>query len=434
MELITVVVFCILLLACISWNLSILYALAAGLLLFLLYGRRKGFLWVELKDMALSGLKTVKNMLLTFLLIGMMTALWRAAGTVPVIVCYAAGLIRPSVILLMTFWLNCGISVLTGTAFGTAATMGVICMTVASGMQIDPLLVGGAVLSGVFFGDRCSPVSTSALLVSELTGTVIFDNIKRMIRSSVVPFLLTSGIYALIGLLSHYGGELPDLAAVFGREFVLSWIALLPAILILLLSLKRVNVRTAMSVSILSAIPICVFVQRMPLKELPMLLLTGYRAGDAEVGAMLNGGGMTSMLQVAAIISISSAYAGIFRKTGLLDGIKDSIQRFSRRTNPYAATLLTGVIAAMMACNQVFATMLTAQLCGELQPDKEQLALDLEDTAIVISPLIPWSIASAVPLSTIGAPAASVLLACYLYLLPLWRLLLSGKKRKNLTA
>ena len=82
----------------------------------------------------------------------MLTALWRAAGTIPAIVSYCAGLMNPSVMILMAFLLNALVSVLTGTAFGTAATMGVICMTMAKAMGCNEILAGGAILSGVFFG------------------------------------------------------------------------------------------------------------------------------------------------------------------------------------------------------------------------------------------------------------------------------------------
>ena len=81
----------------------------------------------------------------------------------------------------------------------------------------------------------------------------------------------------------------------------------------------------------------------------------------------------------------------------------------------------------MIACNQSLATLLTAQLCEELYTRRSDLALDLEDTVIVIAPLIPWSIAGAVPLASIGAPDSSILFAVYLYLLPLYRLI-SGKR------
>ena len=67
-------------------------------------------------------------------------------------------------------------------------------------------LLGGAMLSGVYFGDRCSPVSTSALLVSELTETNIYDNIKRMLKTALVPFLLSCGVYAALGMAKSGSG------------------------------------------------------------------------------------------------------------------------------------------------------------------------------------------------------------------------------------
>ena len=145
--------------------------------------------------MLVSGILTAKNILIVFVLIGMMTALWHACGTIPFIICHAAKLLRPEVILLVSFLLNCALSVLTGTSFGTAATIGVICMAMGVSAGASPLLLGGAILSGAFFGDRCSPFSTSALLVSELTKTSIFDNIKNIVRTAWFPFLLTYILY-----------------------------------------------------------------------------------------------------------------------------------------------------------------------------------------------------------------------------------------------
>ena len=80
-----------------------------------------------------------------------------------------AGLISPAAFPLLAFLLCTAMSFLTGTSFGTAATVGTICMTMAAAMGLSPVLAAGTILSGSFFGDRCSPMSTSALLVSALT-------------------------------------------------------------------------------------------------------------------------------------------------------------------------------------------------------------------------------------------------------------------------
>ncbi len=431
MEWLTLGLFCAALLLCVVFDLPILLALAAGLLLFLLYGRRRGSSWRELIGAALSGIGTVKNILITFFLIGVLTALWRAAGTVPVIVCYASALIRPSVFLLMTFLLNCGVSVLTGTAFGAAATMGVICAAIGAALGVDVRLVGGAVLSGVYFGDRCSPVSTSALLVAALTETDIFHNIRRMLHSALVPFLLSCAVYALLGLFSGRAGEVPDLRALFEREFALHWLALLPAAVILLLSALRVNVKAAMAASILTALPLCLMMQRAEPLALLKMSFTGFHAADPEVGRMLDGGGVFSMLKVAGIVCLSSSYSGIFQKTGLLDGMKRAVDALARRTTPFAAMLCTSALTGMVACNQTLTIMLTSQLCGGSELDGADFANDLEDTAVILAPLVPWSIAGGVPLAAVGAPVSALLLACYLYLLPLWRLAVSLRQKRR---
>ena len=402
--------------------------------LFLLYGRRRGFSWRELGRMALDGVLTVRNILITFVLIGVLTALWRAAGTIPVIVCYASALIRPSIYLLMTFLLNCGVSVLTGTSFGTSATMGVICAAMGATMGVDPRLIGGAVLSGVYFGDRCSPVSTSALLVAELTHTSIFDNLRSMARSALVPFLLSCAVFGVLGSLSARSGELLDLRALFGRAFTLHPLALLPAAVILLLSALRVSVKLAMLASILTAVPLCVALQHVVPAELLRIALTGYRAADAEVASMLDGGGILSMVRVSGIVCLSASYSGIFRKTGLLDGAKRGIEALAAKSTPFAAMLCTSIVGGMVACNQTLTTMLTHQLCLGLKQDDGSYALDLEDTAIIVSPLVPWSIAGGVPLAAVGAPTSALLFACYLYLLPLWRLGLSFIHAKKTAA
>ena len=115
--------------------------------------------------------------------------------------------------------------------------------------------------------------------------------------------------------------------------------------------------------------------------------------------------------------------SGLFRKTGLLDGIRRLVERLTEKTNSFTAILCTSIGTSMLACSQSLAAMLTGQLCEPLVKDKSEFALALEDSVIILAPLIPWSIAGAVPLASLGAPLASLPAACYLYLLPLWRLL-----------
>lgn len=424
---IVLLLFCAALVGCVALDLSVLYALTAGLGLFLWYGRRQGHSWKALEEMAFSGVKSVKNILLAFVLIGMLTALWRAAGTISTIICYTAGLIRPDLMVLLVFLLNCLVSFLTGTSFGTSATMGVICMSVATAMGVPPFWVGGAVLGGAFFGDRCSPVSTSALLVSTLTGTDLYDNIRRMARTAVVPFAASCLIYWLAGRPYAAGQAGVDVQGMFRNAFAVHPACLLPAAAVLLLACCRVDVKRTMAASIAVAFGVALLVQKQSPAALLAFMWSGYRASVPELAAIMNGGGVTSMIRAGAIVCIASSYSGLFQGTGLLDFLQDIVIKIGSRFSPFAAVAATAVPSCAIACNQTLAIMLTKQLCRVCEPDDTAMALDLEDSAVVMAALVPWSIAGAVPLAAIGAPISCMGAACFLYLLPLWRLVSSRK-------
>ena len=160
MELLVFSLFAAALLVCVIFHISLLFALLLGYVIFALYAIRKGFSLPEVLGMSAQGVRAAKNILTTFVLIGILTSLWRAGGTIPAIVCYSVRVMEPRLFLVCSFLLNCLVSFLTGTAFGSAATMGAVCMTMAAALGADPLMTGGAILSGVYFGDRWSPVST----------------------------------------------------------------------------------------------------------------------------------------------------------------------------------------------------------------------------------------------------------------------------------
>jgi NhaC family Na+:H+ antiporter len=424
MEIPTLLIFCLILILAIVFNISVVFALLAGLLLFCMYAKIKKYSCAELGKMIVTGIMTVKDVLLTMLLIGVLTAAWRACGTIQMIVCSTIQFVHARTFLLIIFLLNCGVSMLTGTSFGTAATMGVICMTMALSMRVNPALAGGAILSGAYFGDRCSPVSTSALLVSTLTQTNIFKNIKLMLRTCLLPFLFVCVLYVIIGFSSNTTESSTDFRRLFALGVNLHWSVLLPAIAILLLSLFKVNVKITMLVSIISAAIIALLIQHTNISDLSRFMLRGYKTKNIAVAKMLNGGGVYSMLRVVAIICIASAYAGIFQTTGLLKPVKQIIAKINEKLSAYGGIFMSAIITSIVACNQTLTIMLTHQLNSDFEKNRQKLAIALEDTAVVISPLVPWSIAGAVPLTTVGAPTASLLAAFFLYLLPMWRFII----------
>ncbi len=420
------------LLTCISVGISLLWALSLGYILFFAYGLIKGHACREMLAMSWRGISVITKMLPIFVLIGMLTATWRASGTIAVIIFYASKAIRPEIFVVTTFLLCCGISFLMGTAFGTSATIGVICMTMGKALGISPVILGGAVLSGAFFGDRCSPMSSGAIMIAEITGTDLFRNVRLMLKTGLVPFFIACLVYLLLGLGTPQGEVSAEITELFASSFSLHWTAILPAVLILALSAFRVNVRLTIGLSILLASALCVVLQGDGFLSLLKLYVSGYRSENAELAGMLNGGGILSMLNICAIVCLSSSYSGIFEGTGLLSGFKTRIEYLARRITPFGSVAVTALAANMLACNQTLATILTRQLCEGVTDDDGKMALALENTAVVLAPLIPWNIAGAVPVLTMGAPAACTLAACFLYILPLCRFLVGLKTGREL--
>lgn len=80
MEAIIIVIFSFILLSCILAGYSIIWALLFGYLMFFGYALRQGHTPVQVLTMSGRGIRTIKNILFIFILIGMITAVWRPAA------------------------------------------------------------------------------------------------------------------------------------------------------------------------------------------------------------------------------------------------------------------------------------------------------------------------------------------------------------------
>ena len=92
MELLFLALFAASLIACVVTGASVVFALIFGYILFFSYGLIHGKSVKEMLRFSRNGIFTVKNVLLTLLLISMLTAIWRACGSIAYIVYYASAI------------------------------------------------------------------------------------------------------------------------------------------------------------------------------------------------------------------------------------------------------------------------------------------------------------------------------------------------------
>lgn len=428
-ELVLVVLFAAGMLACLFLTGTVIPALLAGFVLFLVYGVAKGRGLSRMLSAAVSGVRPALGVLVILLLVGMLTATWRASGTMAFMAQQVVGACSAPLVLLASFLLCCAVSFLVGSAFGTAATVGAICIVAADAAQIPVLFSGGAVLSGAYFGDRCSPVSGSALLVASLTKTKAAKNMKAMFKTSLVPLFATCAIFGAIGWVyaADAGAVVPP--AYLASSYHLSLATIVPALVVLMCALCGMKSYLVLAIGTVLGGVVAVLVQGCSPADVLLACAFGYAPaiGDAQ---LLAGGGICSMLAAMAIITVSSSYAGMFEESGFLKGAQAALEKVASRFGSFAAVASASVFAGAIACNQTLGIVLTHQLCKASVPNGDELAVHMESAIVLMAALVPWSTAAAVPLAAIGAPELCILTSFYVYLVPLWNAVVAAVSRR----
>ena len=425
------------LLLAVQQGMPIFFPLLGAVSLLTLVYRAQGVPWLTLGRHLQTGVRQSAGVLSILLLIGGVVASWLVAGTVPALVYYGLQLIQPQWFLVSAFGLTALVSTLLGTSFGSAGTIGLALMIMARGAGGHEQWTAGAVIAGAYVGDRCSPMSSSAHLVAAITATDVYQNLRTMGRTSWGALGLSLAIYALASRYHPLTGVDHPLLMTIPQTFAVSPLALLPAALLVVLTLARVPVRRTLWVSLAGAIAIALTQQKASPATVLHTLLWGLQLPpDNALGDIFRGGGLWAMGQVCAVVLVSTALAGLLAGLGTFDPVGQWLARWRGARGVFGVTIAASLLTSAFGCTQTIAILLTQQIVqpryGAARLGPEQLAVDLENSAVVIAPLIPWNIAGLVPATVILADASFVPYAVYLYLLPLWnwlwrsQLLLTG--------
>lgn len=408
--------------ACMSLGASLSWALLAGFFCFFLVGLHRGFSAREMARMAAEGMKTAQKVLGILLLIGLLTALWRASGTVAFFVRAGVSFITPNTFLLVAFLLPALFSMAFGSSFGVVGTAGVILMTIARSGGADLLATGGAVMSGIYVGERLSPASSAAAVTAAVAGVDDRAFRSRMWRDTPLPFLITLILYGILSQRYPIQQVDTQIMDALSTGFQLSWPVILPAAALLALPWLKISAIHSIMISCVLSAGCALFLQHMELGQLLWACVAGYQADQPELRDILSGGGLRSMLDVVIIVILSCAYSGMFSGTGFLEPVTDQVEGLSKRIGLFATHILLAFCTCMLFCNQTVGTVLSAQLTQEEYRRRNlpamEMAANIGNSVINLAGLVPWAIACSVPLTTMGVGLAALPLAFYLYLLP----------------
>ena len=306
-------------------------------------------------------------------------------------------------------------------------------MTIARGSGASLPVTAGAIMSGIYFGERLSPASSSSALTAAVAHVSQREFQLRMWRDTAVPLLASLALYGGLSVLYPIRGVDPQILSALEEGFVLTWPAALPAAALLLLPWLKVSTVVSISVSCVLAAGCAIFLQGLPAEELLRACVLGYRPALETLSELMSGGGLISMVSVVLIVILSCAYSGMFNGTGLLAPVTGRVGALVERFGLFTAHIAVSLGCCALFCNQTVGIVMSAQLMGEEYRDRPplELAANIGNSVINLAGLVPWAIAASVPLTTMEVSAAALPLSFYLYLVPLWCWFVSRREERR---
>ena len=112
---------------------------------------------------------------------------------------YGLEILSPTVFLFATAIITAIVSLATGSSWSTIATIGIALLAIGTAIGLPLGLIGGAIISGAYFGDKMSPLSETTNMAAAISGVDLFDHIKYMMYTTVPSFIITLIIFLGIG-------------------------------------------------------------------------------------------------------------------------------------------------------------------------------------------------------------------------------------------
>ena len=399
--------------------------------------------WKTFEDAILDNITSVGTSIVILLLIGAVAGSWMVSGVVPTMIYYGMKVIFPDIFLFASCIISALIAVMTGSSWTTIATIGVALVGIGTAQGYEPGWIAGAIISGAYFGDKVSPLSDTTVLASSSAGTPLFTHIRFMMVTTVPSFVITLVVFLVVSLMHDDGAAMR--AADFSNDLkdtfnISPWLFLVPVITALLIVRKVSAIATLFIAAVVAGVAALIFQPHIigsiasgsahdMVGELSFLdgfkgLFISYYGstaidtGNEALNSLVATRGMTGMLNTVFLIIAASTFGGTLVGSGMLQSLTDALVRFvRRRVTMVASTVGTGIFANMITGDQYLSILLTSSLYKKLYQERgyesKLLSRSVEDSATVVSVLIPWNSCGMTQATVLKVPTLEYLPYCF---------------------
>ncbi|MBG16489.1 MAG: Na+/H+ antiporter NhaC [Crocinitomicaceae bacterium] len=406
--------------------------------------------WKDMLEGAVNSISSAMGALIILLLIGSLAGTWMLSGIVPAMIYYGLDILSPSIFLFACCIICAIVSLSTGSSWSTIATIGIAMLGIGTALGISEGLIGGAIISGAYFGDKMSPLSDTTNLAPAMAGTDLISHIKYMMFTTIPSIVIALILFLVIGLVAFGSdGEITDVVsmqeAISSTYNISPWLFLVPALVIFMI-VKKVPAIPALLFGTLAGGLVAIFFQSNIIVELSGLeskaitsnlsyLKSSYitvmnamtvdvsvNTGNSAVNDLVSTGGMSGMLNTIWLIICAMSFGGIMEKTGLLNRITDSLMVFVKsRKSLVLTTSGTCLFFNVTASDQYLAIVVPGRMFSKSYKkynlDPKNLSRTLEDSATVTSVLVPWNTCGATQAGVLGVATLTYLPYCFFNLI-----------------
>jgi NhaC family Na+:H+ antiporter len=178
----------------------------------------------------------------------------------------------------------------------------------------------------------------------------------------------------------------------------MSPVLLIPVLLIVVVALMKIPaIPSVLLVSLVGCIFAAIF-QGASFSDCITMVHYGYEAetGNELCDALVNRGGMDSMLWTNNLVIIAVGFGGVLQKIGMVESLLGGLIKSVK--TPFqlvVVTMITGAFCITTMCDQYLGLIIPSTMYkdkyDELGLGRNMLSRTLEDCGTLWSPLVPWS-------------------------------------------
>ena len=373
-----------------------------------------GYSWETIQEHIVKKTSQSLPIVLVLFAIGVLIGSWMVSGTIPMLIYYGISIISPSFIYIYSFLICIAFSLLTGTSWGSAGTIGVVMVSITQVFDANLAITAGAVVGGSFFGDKLSPLSDTTNLVSLATDTPLYNHIYSMIFTTVPSAILAALLYIYLSPsmqgsvklgstenLEIIQNTLNDLDNMFNFNILL----LLPMVVVIYGTLTKKSIFLTLLSSAWVAVILAYFFQDFgTINNIFTSLKSGFNtqmsvtklSQNSPILDVLNRGGLYNLIEGIIVSVLVFIYIGTLNVIDAIEvSVKSLMKKIKKRHQLVVAaltsTLITNAITSSLYASCFIIGNAFKKKFDDMGVDRKVLSRSIEDAGTMLESLMPWT-------------------------------------------